>query len=83
MSYSPVELIRFLQIPSVAKYEHIMVIRNDSGALRMDDVMDTGPDIQSYLAENPFGTEQGYFSSALHRCGEAGLPPQTSGLPPG
>jgi lysophospholipase L1-like esterase len=54
MSYSPVELIRFLQIPSVAKYEHIMVIRNDSGALRMDDVMDTGPDIQSYLAENPF-----------------------------
>ena len=54
MSYSPVELIRFLQIPSVAKYEHIMVIRNDSGALRMDGVMDTGPDIQSYLAENPF-----------------------------
>src|SRR6266576_739261 len=54
MSYSPVELIRFLQIPSVAKYEHIMVIRNDSGALRMDDVMDNGPDIQSYLAENPF-----------------------------
>ena len=54
MSYSPVELIRFLQIPSVAKYEHIMVIRNDSGALRMDDVMDTGPNIQSYLAENPF-----------------------------
>ena len=54
MSYSPVELIRFLQIPSVAKYEHNMVIRNDSGALRMDDVMDTGPDIQSYLAENPF-----------------------------
>jgi lysophospholipase L1-like esterase len=54
MIYSPVELIRFLQIPSVAKYEHIMVIRNDSGALRMDDVMDTGPDIQSYLAENPF-----------------------------
>src|SRR6266480_113338 len=53
-SYSPVELIRFLQISSVAKYEHIMVIRNDSGALRMDDVMDTGPDIQSYLAENPF-----------------------------
>jgi lysophospholipase L1-like esterase len=53
-SYSPVELIRFLQIPSVAKYEHIMVIRNDSGALRMDDVIDTGPDIQSYLAENPF-----------------------------
>ncbi len=54
MSSSPVELIRFLQIPSVAKYEHIMVIRNDSGALRMDDVMDTGPDIQSYLAENRF-----------------------------
>ena len=54
MSYPPVELIRFLQIPSVAKYDHIMVIRNDSGALRMDDVMDTGPDIQSYLAENPF-----------------------------
>ena len=54
MSYSPVELIRFLQIPSVAKYEHIMVIRNDSGALRMDDVIDAGPDIQSYLAENPF-----------------------------
>ena len=54
MSYSPVELIRFLQIPSVAKYEHITVLRNDSGALRMDDVIDNGPDIQSYLAENPF-----------------------------
>jgi lysophospholipase L1-like esterase len=74
MSYSPVELIRFLQIPSVAKYEHITVIRNDSGAVRMDDVMDNRPDIQSYLAENPFrqgtrilflGTSQMWGSGAV------------------
>jgi len=74
MSYSPAELIRFLQIPSVAKYEHITVIRNDSGAVRMDDVMDNRPDIQSYLAENPFrqgprilflGTSQMWGSGAV------------------